>query len=198
MGEEVSYKSMRKVHTIILFEKSSANLQSEFDEKFYFHVGKTVFNTGIKINLLQDFLLISLDTFKKYRYSDIITGRTNVTEYDCDKTQYSDGISDKMVSDRIKYMSLFVAKTPEEIDRLVALFPDLESVRHDINEYLVRPKEVLNMFSEALRILDRNTANLMVDRLKEEVDSLKGENDSLKDENTRLKEEIENLKKNSK
>ena len=30
---------------------------------------------------------------KKYRYSDIITGRTNVTEYDCDKTQYSDGIS---------------------------------------------------------------------------------------------------------
>ena len=186
------------VHTIILFEKSSANLQSEFDEKFYFHVGKTVFNTGIKINLLQDFLLISLDTFKKYRYSDIITGRTNVTEYDCDKTQYSDGISDKMVSDRIKYMSLFVAKTPEEIDRLVALFPDLESVRHDINEYLVRPKEVLNMFSEALRILDRNTANLMVDRLKEEVDSLKGENDSLKDENTRLKEEIENLKKNSK
>ena len=70
MGEEVSYKSMRKVHTIILFEKSSANLQSEFDEKFYFHVGKTVFNTGIKINLLQDFLLISLDTFKKYRYSD--------------------------------------------------------------------------------------------------------------------------------
>ena len=121
-----------------------------------------------------------------------------MTEYDCDKTQYSDGISDKMVSDRIKYMSLFVAKIPEEIDRLVALFPDLESVRHDINEYLVRPKEVLNMFSEALRILDRNTANLMVDRLKEEVDSLKGENDSLKDENTRLKEEIENLKKNSK
>lgn len=71
-------------------------------------------------------MLISLDTFKKYRYSDIITGRTNVTEYDCDKTQYSDGISDKMVSDRIKYMSLFIAKTPEEIDRLVALFPDLD------------------------------------------------------------------------
>lgn len=36
MGEEVSYKSMRKVHTIILFEKSSANLQSEFDENFIF------------------------------------------------------------------------------------------------------------------------------------------------------------------
>ena len=67
-------------------------------------------------------MLISLDTFKKYRYSDIITGRTNVTEYDCDKTQYSDGISDKMVSDRIKYMSLFVAETPEEISITFILY----------------------------------------------------------------------------
>ena len=88
-------------------------------------------------------MLISLDTFKKYRYSDIITGRTNVTEYDCDKTQYSDGISDKMVSDRIKYMSLFVAKTPEEIDRLVALFPELESVRHDINIWLDQRRSLI-------------------------------------------------------
>ena len=70
-----------------------------------------------------------------------------------------------------------------------------------IEEYVNDPQKdesETKLFSEALRILDRNTANLMVDRLKEEVDSLKGENDSLKDENTRLKEEIENLKKNSK
>ena len=48
-----------------------------------------------------------------------------------------------------------------------------ESVRLDINEYLERPKEVLSMFSEALRILDRNTAELMVDRMKDEIDELK-------------------------
>lgn len=29
------------------------------------------------------------------------------------------------------------------------------------------------MFSEALRILDRNTAELMVDRMKDEIDELK-------------------------
>lgn len=45
------------------------------------------------------------------------------------------------------------------------------------------------MFSEALRILDRNTANLMVDRLKEEVDNLKDENSELKGENSELKDE---------
>ena len=36
------------------------------------------------------------------------------------------------------------------------------------------------MFSEALRILDRNTAELMVDRMKDEMDKLRVENDALK------------------
>ena len=192
-----SYKDMRPVHTIILFENSSSSLISEIDEALYFHVGKTKFNTGIKINLLQDFVLVSLDTFKKYRYSDIRKGRTEVTEYDYDRTQYSEKqVTEKMKLDRLKYLSLFVAETPE-------------SVRLDINEYLERPKEVLSMFSEALRILDRNTAELMVDRMKDEIDELKvqaeenraqlEEKDSQLEENrARLEEkdaEIDRLKK---
>jgi len=204
-----SYKDMRPV-TIILFENSSSSLISEIDEALYFHVGKTKFNTGIKINLLQDFVLVSLDTFKKYRYSDIRKGRTEVTEYDYDRTQYSEKqVTEKMKLDRLKYLSLFVAETPEEIEQLIEIFPDLESVRLDINEYLERPKEVLSMFSEALRILDRNTAELMVDRMKDEIDELKvqaeenraqlEEKDSQLEENrARLEEkdaEIDRLKK---
>ena len=116
-------------------------------------------------------MLVSLDTFKKYRYSDIRKGRIEVTKYDYDRTQYSEKqVTEKMKLDRLKYLSLFVAETPEEIEQLIRIFPDLESVRLDINEYLERPKEVLNMFSEALRILDRNTAELMVDRMKDETD----------------------------
>ena len=165
---------MRPVHTIILFENSSSSLISEVDEALYFHVGKTKFNTGIKIKLLQDYVLVSLDTFKKYRYADIRKGRIEVTEYDYDRTQYSEKqVTEKMKLDRLKYLSLFVAETPEEIEQLIRIFPDLESVRLDINEYLERPKEVLSMFSEALRILDRNTAELMVDRMKDEIDELK-------------------------
>ncbi|MEI3200657.1 MAG: hypothetical protein V8S21_01320 [Lachnospira eligens] len=125
------------------------------------------------MNLLQDFVLVSLDTFKKYRYSDIREGRIEVTEYDYDSSQYNDElVSEKMKLDRLKYLSLFVAETPQEIERLIEIFPDLESVRRDINEYLERPREVLNMFSEALRILDRNTAELMVDRMKDEIEAL--------------------------
>lgn len=62
-------------------------------------------------------------------------------------------------------------------DRLVETFPDLESVRQDINGYLERPGEVFSMFSEALRILDRNTAELMVDRMRDEIVDLKEQNE---------------------
>lgn len=47
-----------------------------------FHVGKTKFNTGIKIKLLQDYVLVSIDTFKKHRYADIRKGRIEVMEYE--------------------------------------------------------------------------------------------------------------------
>ena len=108
-----SYKDMRKVHTIILFEDSNKSLISDMDKVLYFHVGKTKFNTGIKIELLQDFVLVSLDTFKKYRYSDIKEGRTEITDYDYDSSQYNDAlVSEKMKRDRLKFLSLFVAETP--------------------------------------------------------------------------------------
>ena len=190
-----SYKDMRPVHTIILFDNSSSSLISEVDKALYFHVGKTKFNTGIKIKLLQDYVLVSLDTFKKYRYSDIRKGRIEVTKYDYDRTQYSEKqVTEKMKLDRLKYLSLFVAETPEEIERLIVIFPDLESVRQDINEYLERPREVLNMFSEALRILDRNTAELMVDRMKDEMDELKLQKGKLEAQNGELEAQNEALK----
>ena len=191
-----SYKDMRKVHTIILFEDSNKSLISDIDKALYFHVGKTKFNTGIKIELLQDFVLVSLDTFKKYRYSDIKEGCTEITDYDYDSSQYNNAlVSEKMKRDRLKFLSLFVAETPQEIDRLIEIFPDLESVRRDINEYLERPGEVLSMFSEALRILDRNTAELMVDRMKDEIVDLKEQKDELKEKNNELQEEVQRLKK---
>ena len=141
------------------------------------------------------YVLVSLDTFKKYRYSDIRKGRTEVTEYDYDRTQYSEKqVTEKIKLDRLKYLSLFVAETPEEIKQLIEIFPDLESVRLDINEYLERPREVLNMFSEALRILDRNTAELMVDRMKDEMDELKLQKGKLEAQNGELEAQNEALK----
>lgn len=126
------------------------------------------------VNLEEDYVLISLDTFRKYRYADVKKGRTEIRECDYDSTQYKDkDVTEKMKLDRLKYLSLFVAETPQEIEQLIGIFPDLEGLRRDISEYMERPEEVFSMFSEALRILDRNTAELMVDRMKDEMDKLR-------------------------
>ncbi|MDD6464628.1 MAG: hypothetical protein PUF75_01675 [Coprococcus sp.] len=41
----------------------------------------------------------------------------------------------------------------------------------DMSEYLYHPEEVVTMFSEALRKLDENTVNYMIDELKKERDA---------------------------
>lgn len=51
------------------------------------------------------------------------------------------------------------------------------------------------MFSEALRILDRNTAELMVDRMKDEIVDLREQNDELKASSDKKDAEIARLKK---
>ena len=51
------------------------------------------------------------------------------------------------------------------------------------------------MFSEALRILDRNTAELMVDRMKDEMEVLKALNEELKSSSEEKDAEIARLKK---
>ena len=45
----------------------------------------------------------------------------------------------------------------------------------DMQEYTTKPEEALNSFSEALRILDINTVNYMVDDMKAEIEAQKAE-----------------------
>ena len=190
LSKKRSYANMKKVHTIIFFEKSSKSLKSHIDKRLYFHVGRIKFNTNIKMKLLQEYHLISLDTFRKYRYSDIIEGRIDSADIDCDDTQYENRLTEKMRRDRLMYLSLFTAETPDEINRLAALFPELFPIRQKIREYLTRPKEVINMFSEALRILDNNTAELMADRFKAQLENAKIEVKAVKHELKTTRKEV--------
>ena len=49
LSKKRSYANMKKVHTIIFFEKSSKSLKSHIDKRLYFHVGRIKFNTNIKM-----------------------------------------------------------------------------------------------------------------------------------------------------
>ncbi len=52
---------------------------------------------------------------------------------DYDSSQYDDElVSEKIKRDRLKFLSLFIAEIPQEIERLIEIFHDWESVRQDI------------------------------------------------------------------
>ena len=167
-----SYKDMKNVHTIVLFENSNSNLINSANPELYFHVGTTTFNTHINFPLLQKYHMISLDTFRKYRYSDIIEGTIEIKECDYDEDVYEKPLTDQMLRDRLAFLSLFVTETVDEAIAVQNIFPELSEIFDEMNEYLARPEEVLGMFSEALRILNHNTAVLMVDEYRKKYQEM--------------------------
>ena len=116
--------------------------------------------------------MISLDTFRKYRYSDIIKGNIDIKKCNYDEDVYEKPLTDQMLRDRLAFLSLFVTETVDEAIAIQNIFPELSEIFNEMNEYLARPEEVLGMFSEALRILNHNTAVLMVDEYRKKYQEM--------------------------
>ena len=69
---------------------------------------------------------------------------------------------------------MFLSSTDiNAIRNLITEFPEFIPIYREIVEFTKNPEVLLDMFSEALYIMDRNTERLMVTELQEEVDSLK-------------------------
>ena len=149
--------------------------------------------------LLQKYHMISLDTFRKYRYSDIIKGNIDIKKCDYDEDVYEKPLTDQMLRDRLAFLSLFVTETVDEAIAIQNIFPELSEIFNEMNEYLARPEEVLGMFSEALRILNHNTAVLMVDeyrkKYQEMENNLKKEMKEKMQEIQEMQERENNIKK---
>ena len=186
-----SYKDMKNVHTIVLFENSNSNLINSDNPELYFHVGTTTFNTHINFPLLQKYHMISLDTFRKYRYSDIIKGNIEIKKCDYDEDVYEKPLTDQMLRDRLAFLSLFVTETVDEAIAIQNIFPELSEIFNEMNEYLARPEEVLGMFSEALRILNHNTAVLMVDEYRKKYQEM--ENNLKKEMKEKMQEKMQEM-----
>ena len=148
LGKEFSYKDIKKVYTIIFFENSTnvfkdATLNGEF-----FHYGRTTFNTGLKLELLQEYFLIALDVFKDKSYA-------------------------RDINERNGWISLLAFEDAEEAERLMQVYPWLIPIYADIAAYRSNPQEVFSMYSEALRIMDQNSMQLMVDEMSQQIEEKK-------------------------
>lgn len=117
--------------------------------------------------MLQDYYLIALDVFDKSYYSK-------------DK---------KVINELNGWLALLSVDSTDRLNELVTDYPYLESVFVDMAGYLDKPAEVVNMFSEALKILDENTVHYMIEEMQKQIDEDKeaiAEKDSVIAEKTVL------------
>ena len=165
-----SYRNIKKVYVIVLFEESTA-LFHQFPD-IYLHHGTTVFDSGLKMELLQEFYLIALDVFRKIPYPE----------------------SEK--NEQRAWLSLLTTESLKDAEKLIQDYPWLEEIYQEIAMLRQRPEEVLEMWSDALRILDENSMKFYVEELEEKVRQLTKEKDEQLLQVTKEKDaEIAALKK---
>ena len=188
-----SYSDIMPVYTIVIFEESPKELRKAAG--YYIHKSNTVFDTGIKVNLLQKYIFISLDNFR-----NIMQNRVEIVKSDAIQNDYTDdkgiGSSDTgLLHNRLEEWLMFLSfDEPEYIDMIISHNPYFRELYEDIYDMCLNTEGLINMYSKELAELDHNTVIYMIDELKAEVDSQKAELDNKQAEIDSQKAEIDNQK----
>ena len=136
-GKAFSYKEVKKVYTIVLFETSTDNFHKFPDD--YVHHAKAQVDTGLEIELLQEYVFIPLDIFREKLYN-----RGIATPLDA-------------------WLAFLSVDDPEWIERLIQQYPEFIPLYEEVYAICMNVERVMGIFSEELKILDRNTVQLMID-----------------------------------
>lgn len=164
-GKNFTFKDMKPVYLIVLMEDSSENFKAVAPE--YIHHAHYVCDTNAEINFLANYTYVSLDTFHSVRQ--------NISSY-------------------LDAWFMFLSSdNPQDIINLITVYPEFEEYYHDITIFRTKPKELINMYSEVLAQIDKNTERYMVDEMKQEVQELQQKNNTLQQKNSTLQQEKDEL-----
>ena len=142
-----SYREIKKVYTIILYEKSPKEFHDFLGD--YMHRFAQRSDTGIEIDLLQEYVFISLDNFHGILHNK--------------------GIRNQLEA----WLTFLSVDEPELIERLIREYPQFRKYYEEIYELCRNTEKVMGMFSKELQELDRNTVQYMIDDMQDEIDAQK-------------------------
>mgnify|MGYP002627604643 CR=1 FL=1 len=146
LGQGFTYRKIQKVYTIVLFEKSNSDF-SNFSKEIYIHHFEQKSDTGVEMNLLQEYTFICLDIF-----GDIIQNE------------------EREIENRLEEWLVFLSQDdPDMIIKLVNKNPGFQKIYEEVYNLCLNSERMMNMFSKELEILDRNTVKLMIDEMEEEL-----------------------------
>lgn len=160
--QKFSFKDLKPVYLIVLMENSTKNFKKVAPE--YIHRVHYTCNTGADVNFLANYTYVSLDTFHSVSQ--------NITSY------------------LDAWFTFLSSDAPADILRLIEAYPEFKEYYHDIALFRKNPKELMNMYSEALIQMDKNTANYMIEEMQKEVEELSAEVDDIKNEIIRKNNEL--------
>ena len=184
------YSDIKPVYTIVIMEESPNEIKQAKD--YYIHRSKISFDSGIKVNLLQKYIFISLDNFK-----EIMQNRFEAIKSDAiKKTSTNDkGINKtdtELFHNKLEEWLMFLSfDEPEYIEQLITHNPYFKELYADIYNMCLNTERLMEMYSKELAELDHNTVVYMIDELKAEVDILKEERDKTSAEIDSQKAEID-------
>ncbi len=170
-GDSFSYNDIKTVFLIVIYEKSPKEFH-EFPDT-YFHHSRQVFDSGLKINLLQEFIMIPLDIFKHKMQNKSVT-----TTFEA-------------------WLTFLSEDRPEKIISLLEQYPEFKPMYETLYQMCQNTERAMGFFSEELRILDRNTVKYMIEQQQQEIDELAEEvsaqKEQLSQKDARLSQQEEKL-----
>ena len=148
--KKFSYRDMKSVYNIVLFESSPKEFYQYPD--IYIHRCEQQSDTGIRLELLQKYVFIPIDIFKKTQHNKNITGKLNA------------------------WLMFFSAEEPEEIVKLIQAYPQFKPMYEEVYE------------------MCRNTVQLMIDEMQEDLEQKKVELEKQNKELEKRNKEVEKQK----
>lgn len=142
--EKFSYKDIKDVYTIVLIDKSTGDFK-QFKEE-YRHIFQQKSDTGLEMNLLQNYVFVPLDLFRK-------------------------NVQDKGIRNKLDAWLAFLSiDEPDMIVKLTEEYPEFKVMYQQVYEMCRNVEGLMGIFSEELKIMDRNTVRYMVDQMQEEME----------------------------
>ena len=143
------YSDIKKVYTVVFFEKSSTEFH-KYDDIFL-HRSKQQTDSGLQIELLQEYIFVALDIFRNYLHNKGVR-KNNELE---------------------AWLTFLSEDNPEWILKLINNYPEFEELYEEVYRVCRNTEVMMGLFSEELLEMDKNTVDFMIDEMQDTIDAQK-------------------------